>query len=135
MMLLERDSQLEGLTDWLAGVPATGGRIALVTGEAGIGKTALLTRFAELQRHSARVLWGGCEALFTPHPLAPLYDIARQAGGDFPRILAEATRRELVFNTALDHLSIKATPTIQTPLGPMSYPRPITIVQSQVGSP
>jgi DNA-binding CsgD family transcriptional regulator len=112
MMLLERDSHLEGLTDWLAGVPASGGRIALVTGEAGIGKTALLTRFAELQRGKARVLWGGCEALFTPHPLAPLYDIARQAGGDFPRILAEAIRRELVFNAALDHLSIKNQPTI-----------------------
>lgn len=32
-------------------------------------------------------------------------------------------------------ISLKATPTIDTPLGPMSYPSPITIVSRTVGSP
>jgi len=30
-------------------------------------------------------------------------------------------------------LALRATPTIQTPLGPISYPRPITILSRQVG--
>jgi hypothetical protein len=32
-------------------------------------------------------------------------------------------------------ISLKATPTIDTPLGPMSYPSPITIVSKTVGGP
>jgi len=52
-----------------------GGRCALVCGEAGIGKTSFVRRFAKA--HSARLelFWGGCEALFTPRPLGPLADL------------------------------------------------------------
>jgi len=31
-------------------------------------------------------------------------------------------------------ISLKATPTIQTPIGPIRYPSPITIVEREVGS-
>ena len=46
------------------------GKLALVAGEAGIGKTSLVRGFAE--RASVRTLWGGCDELFTPRPLGPL---------------------------------------------------------------
>jgi predicted ATPase/DNA-binding CsgD family transcriptional regulator len=110
--LLERESDLNTLRDWLEAVPTEGGCLVLVAGEAGIGKTTLLQKFAQGRRGDLQILWGGCEALFTPHPLAPLYDIARQAGGDFPRIIAAATTREITFNATIDHLSQSATPTI-----------------------
>jgi hypothetical protein len=33
-------------------------------------------RFTELHRERCELLWGGCEALFTPRPLGPLADMA-----------------------------------------------------------
>ncbi|HWA44863.1 MAG TPA: AAA family ATPase [Hypericibacter adhaerens] len=112
MDLLERDTHLEALHGWLEDASAGGGCIVLVSGEAGIGKTSLLRRFVDEQRQASRVLWGGCEALFTPHPLAPLYDIARQAGGEFAKAIAAASQREAVFNLTIEHLARTAAPTI-----------------------
>jgi DNA-binding CsgD family transcriptional regulator/tetratricopeptide (TPR) repeat protein len=73
-----------------AAAHSNGGQVALVYGEAGIGKTALLRRFCLDASGSARVLWGKCDELFTPRPLGPLLDIAEDAGAD----LAEVLRRE-----------------------------------------
>lgn len=105
MELLEREHDLARLGESLAVAASGRGRIAVVTGEAGIGKTALLRRFAAEQASHARILWGGCEALFTPQPLAPLYDIARQLGGELRAILAETDRRERVFQATLAALA------------------------------
>ncbi|HVJ40818.1 MAG TPA: AAA family ATPase [Dongiaceae bacterium] len=112
MNLLERETHLDALTGWLDEAAAGQGRIVLLVGEAGIGKTSLLQQFTEQQRDGARILWGGCEALFTPHPLAPLYDIARQIGGDFPHEIAAAAKREVVFHLTIDQLSRGRQPTV-----------------------
>ena len=58
----------------------------LVAGEAGIGKTALVRTFCEGR---PRVLWGACDALYTPRPLGPLVDIAEEAGGELAALVAE----------------------------------------------
>ncbi|WP_119302585.1 ATP-binding protein [Dongia deserti] len=116
MRLLERESDIQALNSCLERISAGEGRVVLVYGEAGIGKTALLRQFAAGQRAAkglpARVLWGGCEALFTPHPLAPLYDIARQIGGEFPAALETATKREALFNITIDRLARLPAPAI-----------------------
>src|SRR4030065_2622772 len=57
------------------------GRLVLLGGEAGVGKTALLRRFCLLHRETARAFWGACDPLFTPRPLRPLLDIAERTGG------------------------------------------------------
>src|SRR3712207_7706257 len=44
------------------------GRVALVLGEAGIGKTALVTSVIECL-DGRRVLWGACDPPITPRPL------------------------------------------------------------------
>ena len=80
MELLERERCLADLSDWCVAASDRGGCVALVAGEAGIGKTVLLHEFCVRQR-DMRVLWGGCDDLLTPRPLAPLHDIARQAQG------------------------------------------------------
>ena len=69
--LLERDAALTQLAAMLEAATAGEGGLVLVSGEAGIGKTALLRHFARQQRASVRVLWGACDALFTPRPLGP----------------------------------------------------------------
>ena len=104
MHLLEREIYLDALNSGFAGVAKGSGCIALVSGEAGIGKTALIQEFTTERRQAARVYWGGCEALFTPHPLAPLHDIARQAGGGLPAVIATAANRDLIFHATIDHL-------------------------------
>src|SRR5271154_4456594 len=103
MELLERGPDLADLTAWFAAVDQRGGCIALVRGEAGIGKTVLLQEFSNRQRE-ARVLWGACDALFTPRPLAPLHDIARQAKGALLEAINSGANRDAIFTAALDEL-------------------------------
>src|SRR5260370_17627563 len=112
MQLLERESYIEELSALLGRIPCVGGRVALISGEAGIGKTSLLREFAAAQNKAARVLWGGCEALFTPHPLAPLQDISRQIGGDFPKTIGAAAGRHEIFNATLDQFARLSAPTV-----------------------
>jgi DNA-binding CsgD family transcriptional regulator/tetratricopeptide (TPR) repeat protein len=73
--LIERDYALQRLQDALALAAQGAGRTALVYGEAGIGKTSLVQCLAAAHRHG-RLLRGWCEALFSPQPLGPLYDMA-----------------------------------------------------------
>ncbi len=101
MQLLEREHCLADLATWLQTAVRANGCIVLVAGEAGIGKTALLQEFAQ-RRSDARLLWGGCDALFTPRPLAPLHDIARRTRGRLATALASGAGPELIFTAALD---------------------------------
>ena len=91
--LLERSGQLAAFEGHLAAVRASSrGRIVLLGGEAGIGKTALVRRFCEQQTGSSRVLAGACDALFTPHPLGPFLDVAQATGGELEQLLAGGGR-------------------------------------------
>ena len=67
------------------------GRLVLVGGEAGVGKTALLRRFCLINRE-ARALWGACDPLFTPRPFGPLLDIAERTGGALEDALTQRTK-------------------------------------------
>jgi DNA-binding CsgD family transcriptional regulator/tetratricopeptide (TPR) repeat protein len=104
MDLLERSSLLEELGGVLAAT-AGGGRVVLLAGEAGIGKSALVRRFAELHSGDARFLLGVCDPLLTPRALGPLHDIARQTGGRLAALLASDSPREAVFAAFLDQLA------------------------------
>src|SRR3954467_6519526 len=87
--LLERSAELDALAGHLAAVREQGrGRLVLVAGEAGIGKTALLRAFCQSAGPS-RVLWGARDALFTPRPLGPFVDIADDVGGELGAVVAE----------------------------------------------
>jgi tetratricopeptide (TPR) repeat protein/type II secretory pathway predicted ATPase ExeA len=101
--LLERSAALSELGSLLAAT-AVGGRVVLVAGEAGIGKSALLRRFAEQHAADARFLAGACDPLLTPRALGPLHDIARQTGGRLAELLASGGPREAVFAAFLDQL-------------------------------
>jgi DNA-binding CsgD family transcriptional regulator len=103
MELLERKQCLAELTDWLRRAIEGAGCITLLGAEAGIGKTALLQEFARAQL-GARVLWGGCDALFAPRPLGPLYDIARQTQGELLAAIYSNANREVIFAAALNEL-------------------------------
>ncbi len=105
MKLLERDELLTTLQAVLQRAVAGQGTLLFVEGEAGIGKTSLLKSFADWQRSNSSVYWGACEALQTPRPLGPLYDIAAQAEGDLQTVLAGDIERLRVFGTFLQLLT------------------------------
>jgi DNA-binding CsgD family transcriptional regulator/tetratricopeptide (TPR) repeat protein len=86
--LLERDGELAVLEDCLqAARRGPQGRVVLVSGESGVGKTALLRRFTEECDRPARILWGGCDPLFTPRPLGPLLAVAEAVGGEVGEVV------------------------------------------------
>jgi DNA-binding CsgD family transcriptional regulator/tetratricopeptide (TPR) repeat protein len=112
MELLEREQFLGELGTILSEVAAGNGRFVLVSGEAGIGKTSLVERFAEGHKTKARVLWGACDPLFTPRPLGPLYDIAPQTQGNLLALLTDEAPRAAIFSAALDELGSGHAPSI-----------------------
>jgi DNA-binding CsgD family transcriptional regulator/tetratricopeptide (TPR) repeat protein len=79
LRLIERERALEILDDALALALEGSGQLVVIGGEAGVGKTILVSHFCAEQQ--ARVLWGTCDALFTPRPLGPLLDVAEVVGG------------------------------------------------------
>ncbi len=76
--LLERDDPLDALRQAMVDAEHSSGRAILVSGEPGIGKTALVTHFASLEASHARVLIGICDNLITKRPLSAFRDITQQ---------------------------------------------------------
>ncbi len=110
--LLERDHDLQKLAAAFDEVTAGRGRIALISGEAGIGKTTFVDHFIESHREQACALKGNCDPLFTPTPLGPLHDIARQVGGSLPAQLVSATARAALFAGILDRIAKSLKPVL-----------------------
>lgn len=109
-MLAEREATLQALAAALKSA-AAGGRVVLVGGEAGIGKTSVLRAAAAAWRATGGpVWWGACDALQTPHPLAPLLDMARDGGARFGATLGGP--RPALFEAVLDELRAVAMPVL-----------------------
>jgi DNA-binding CsgD family transcriptional regulator/tetratricopeptide (TPR) repeat protein len=88
--LLERDRELAVLAEAFASADTdSSGVLALVHGEAGVGKTALVQRFCREHAGTTRILRGACESLFTPRPLGPFLDIAAATGGRLGMLVAD----------------------------------------------
>ena len=102
--LLERDPELAHLRAAVQGATDGHGRVVLLHGEAGIGKTSLMNALRAEPPDGVRVLIGSCDAMSTPRTLGPLRDLAASVG---PR-LGEALRagdREEVFTALRDELT------------------------------
>lgn len=104
MELLEREQQLKSLANAWAWVKSGQGRIALVSGEAGIGKTSLIERFVATQGRTAQVLRGACDDLFTPQPLGPFVEIAAQSQSGLSSLLQSGAGRLAVSSELLNVL-------------------------------
>ena len=111
MHLLERSTELNELVSLLERAASAEGHLVLLGGEAGVGKTALVTHLCDRARTIARVLIGTCDPLSTPRPLGPLLDIAYDVGGALAQLVAADAPRHMLFQAALDTLST-AQPTL-----------------------
>ena len=101
--LLERSTQLTALDELLSRTTRSGGgRLVLIGGEAGVGKTALLRAFCD--GRPGPIVWGACDALFTPRPLGPLFEVAETTGGPLEKLVAAAGRPHEVASALLGEL-------------------------------
>ena len=103
MHLLERDQQLATLQAYADDARLGDGRLALVSGEAGIGKSSLVEAFVDALS-DARVAWTSCDGAFTPSALGPLQDVADQWGGAVRVACADGVPRDARFAALLSML-------------------------------
>jgi DNA-binding CsgD family transcriptional regulator/tetratricopeptide (TPR) repeat protein len=105
MELLERAPYIDELGGLLRQAVSGRGRLVLLGGEAGVGKTALVRRFCDDMGRAVRVLTGACDPLSTPRPLGPLLDIAAVVGGELDRLVHPTARRDRLFGAFLAELA------------------------------
>jgi class 3 adenylate cyclase/tetratricopeptide (TPR) repeat protein len=110
--LLERDDATSVLAESLGDVVRTRcGRLVSLTGEAGVGKTALLRRFCSEQHDAPRLVWGACDPLFTPRPLGPIVDVAEVTGGELLHVVDEGAKPQAVAAALIRELTVRG-PTV-----------------------
>jgi DNA-binding CsgD family transcriptional regulator len=112
MELLERTLQLSVLGEHLQQAIAGHGRVVMIGGEAGVGKTALVTAFRDHPETRAQVLQASCDALSTPGPLGPLHDLAPALGISLRGVDAGGESRESLFRSVLSALSARRPTTV-----------------------
>lgn len=110
MDLLERAGHLATLVDQLRQVDDAG-RLILISGEAGAGKSALVQKLCEEHLNGGRVLIGRCDDLFAPRPLGPLADIARGRPGPLSEALRSGDPAS-AFDAFLAELAAPPHPTV-----------------------
>jgi class 3 adenylate cyclase len=89
-VVIGREREAEQLAAQLREASAGRGRTVLVSGEAGLGKSALLRRFVEHARaEGALVLSGECTEIEARRPFGPVIDALGAAGIPLPEALAQ----------------------------------------------
>jgi ATP/maltotriose-dependent transcriptional regulator MalT len=103
-VLVERDHPLQQLHELARTAGEGHGAIALVAGEAGIGKTTVLEEMRLRESSSCQVYWGGCEALATPRALGPIQDMAPALGDKVQTLLADGAQPSELFEAVLQKI-------------------------------
>ncbi|MFA9443749.1 AAA family ATPase [Egicoccus sp. AB-alg6-2] len=110
--LLEREAPLRALDAALEEARRGRGSLVLISGEPGIGKSALLSHFARERDRSARVLVGLCDDLAIPRPLGPFRDLADALSPDLAETLGGGSIPGEFATRLLRELRAGPTPTV-----------------------
>ena len=105
MELIERASFLDLLQSRFKAVAAGEGHCVFVSGESGIGKTSLVKAFCRDLKQESTIYQGTCDALFSPRPLAPLYDILLQMRNELPAYSGNIEDRTSFFTRFFQELN------------------------------
>ena len=111
--LLERAGPLRALSEAARAAADGRGGLVLLSGEAGLGKTSVVRRFAAST--TARVLVGGCEPLSSPRPLGPLLEVLPAMGDEVGRAVATVRAGSppaAVFERVLTDLAAGGRPSV-----------------------
>jgi DNA-binding CsgD family transcriptional regulator len=112
MRLAEREGAGRVLAELLEDAVRGSGRLVLVSGEAGVGKSAVVQQFVAAHDAAVRVLVGACDPLVTPRALGVLVDIAATVGGDLADLLERGDGAGRVFDALLRVLSASRGPSL-----------------------
>jgi DNA-binding CsgD family transcriptional regulator len=112
MNLLERQAQFDALSEAFAGARTGSGKLLLIAGEAGLGKSSLVEQFVAETRQHACILWGACDALDTPRALGPVHEIASQTSLLERHVEAPDESRDRLFGALFALLSPPNRPSI-----------------------
>ncbi|HEU0040964.1 MAG TPA: AAA family ATPase [Jiangellaceae bacterium] len=112
MDLLEREVESTALDNALGSASQGEGLVALVSGEAGIGKTALVRAFADRCGGGGRFLWGLCDDLSTPRVLGPMLDVVSDVGPELADALTSVESPDVIFGLVLAELRRPPVPVV-----------------------
>ncbi|HEV2480916.1 MAG TPA: AAA family ATPase, partial [Puia sp.] len=112
MELIERDTLLAALASCFEKAAGGEGHCVLIAGEAGIGKSSVVRAFGERLPVGSTLYLGLCDALFTPRPLAPVYDVAGQMRGAFWARAMDNPDRGLLFSSFYQDLAERRGTTV-----------------------
>jgi DNA-binding CsgD family transcriptional regulator/tetratricopeptide (TPR) repeat protein len=110
--LLERDHALATLVAAHDAALRGTGRVVLVTGEPGIGKTWLVRQFLTDLNPRTRVLLGTCDDLSIPRPLGPIRDLAGTVSSALAEALAEGAAPHDIQTLLVEELEHPPSPTV-----------------------
>jgi DNA-binding CsgD family transcriptional regulator/tetratricopeptide (TPR) repeat protein len=110
--LLERDGALAALAEAHDAVARGRGLVVFVTGEPGIGKTSLVTRFLEDLDAGARLLVGTCDDLSIPRPLSPIRDLAGSVSPALEEALSGGAAAHDIQTLLIAELELPPQPTV-----------------------
>ena len=112
MELLERDPALAALAGAREAAARGYGRVALVTGEPGIGKTSLVNWFLQALGPDARVLLGTCDDLSIPRPLGPIHDLLGSVSSPLADALSAGAPPHDIQTLLIAELELPPRPTV-----------------------
>jgi DNA-binding CsgD family transcriptional regulator/tetratricopeptide (TPR) repeat protein len=110
--LLERDLALATLAGALDSSKRGEGRVVLVTGEPGIGKTWLVRQFLQDLGEKTKVLLGTCDDLSIPRPLGPIRDLAGSVSPALATALSDGSAPHDIQTLLIDELELPPSPTV-----------------------
>jgi DNA-binding CsgD family transcriptional regulator len=110
--LLERARETAAFDAALEAADRREGRVLLVSGEAGIGKTTLVRELVARARDRARVLVGACDDLLTPRTLGPFRDLPLGEGSPLRGALERRGDRDAVLAAVTEEFSDPLRPTV-----------------------
>jgi DNA-binding CsgD family transcriptional regulator/tetratricopeptide (TPR) repeat protein len=84
----------------------------MVTGEPGIGKTSLVTRFVGALDRETRVLFGACDDLSIPRPLGPFQDHAGTVSPQLEKAISAGAPSHEIHTLLIAELSLPPHPTV-----------------------
>jgi DNA-binding CsgD family transcriptional regulator/tetratricopeptide (TPR) repeat protein len=110
--ILERDAELSLLATAVQAAADGHGSVALVMGEAGIGKSSLVEALRSHLAAGGRMLVGYCDDLATPRTLGPFRDLAGSVGTELSRAVTDGSERDRVLAALRSELSWPEHPTV-----------------------
>jgi DNA-binding CsgD family transcriptional regulator/tetratricopeptide (TPR) repeat protein len=112
MRLLEREDALAALARAHADAAAGEGRVVLVAGEPGIGKTTLVSSFVAGLDAGTKVLVGTCDDLSIARPLGPFSDLAGSVSGALEAAILGGAPPQALHPLLIAELDMSSRPTV-----------------------